>query len=320
MTTIAKRALTRLTHLLVECQDCEFGILNDVDVLCKVLSDLLASADQPVVDHMFHEFRPNGVTGFVMTEFSRVNIHTWPEKLYASADLFIDGKVDVEQVEERLREALGARDVQVTECRRGDPDKAKMEVLNHRRVETHHIDLRGAVPEGVRLGVSDQRGFGLFADRHFSAGDLIYVARGGMVAWEAELVIQTDLGRTLHSGDSYGYEIGGLWVDLWSEQVRNAIIQQYQLENPTTAELIASVTQEEAMNTIILGVDGLTNHSGSPNVELQWSEATLNYDECGRPVWAVPLRALHPILEGQELFQDYSRTLPDYIAPHGWEE
>ena len=98
------------------------------------------------------------------------------------------------------------------------------------------------------------------------------------------------------------------------------MLLHYQLQNPTIDELVASVTADEEFNTIITGIDGLGNHSRNCNAQLQWSEASLEFDESDRPVWAIPLRAIRPIQAGQELLQDYNHTLLDFIPPSDWDD
>ena len=317
---IAKHLNAPMTHLLIECQECDPGILEAEEALSDLLSELVFREDRPVMDFLFHQFRPSGVTGFVMTSGSRANIHTWPEKQYASADLCTEDDVVASQIVEKMRVGLRAKNVQVVECKRGNHQSMQMEIANYRRVPVRQIDLRGAIPNGVRLDTSLNRGFGLFAVRDFSPGELIYVAAGEQVGWDAELIIETDLGRTTHSGDSYGYEISIVWAKNWPPQIREAIANHYQLQNPTIDELVASVTADEEFNTIITGIDGLGNHSRNCNAQLQWSEASLEFDESDRPVWAIPLRAIRPIQAGQELLQDYNHTLLDFIPPSDWDD
>ena len=317
---IAKHLNAPMTHLLIECQECDPGILDDEEALSDLLSELVFREDRPVMDFLFHQFRPSGVTGFVMTSGSRANIHTWPEKQYASADLCTEDDVVTTQIVEKMRVGLRAKNVRVVECKRGNRQSMQMEIVNFRRVPVRPIDLRDAIPNGVRLDTSLNRGFGLFAVRDFSPGELIYVATGEQVGWDAELIIETDLGRTIHSGDSYGYEISSVWAKNWPQQIREAIANHYQLQNPTIDELIASVTADEEFNVIILGFDGLANHSGNSNAQLQWSEAILEFDESDRPVWSIPVRAVCPILAGQELLQDYNHTLLDFIPPSDWDD
>jgi len=45
-----------------------------------------------VIDSVFHNFKPHGVSGVVVIAQSHFAIHTWPEHRYASADLFTCGE------------------------------------------------------------------------------------------------------------------------------------------------------------------------------------------------------------------------------------
>jgi len=48
-------------------------------------------AGATVIDSIFHNFKPYGVSGVVVISQSHFAIHTWPEHRYASADLFTCG-------------------------------------------------------------------------------------------------------------------------------------------------------------------------------------------------------------------------------------
>ena len=78
-------------HVLLELRDCNRAKLDDLDFLRETL---LAAADHvgaTVIDSIFHQFSPQGVTGVVAIAESHLCIHTWPEHGYAAMDVFTCG-------------------------------------------------------------------------------------------------------------------------------------------------------------------------------------------------------------------------------------
>jgi S-adenosylmethionine decarboxylase len=77
-------------------------------------------AQATVVDVVFHEFNPFGISGVVVIAESHLAIHTWPEYRYAAVDVFSCGDVLQPQVAaDYLVEQLGAARASVVELQRG---------------------------------------------------------------------------------------------------------------------------------------------------------------------------------------------------------
>lgn len=55
-------------------------------MLCK---EAVEKADLTIVGELFHGFEGAGVTGVVVLAESHVAIHTWPESLYVTLDVFV---------------------------------------------------------------------------------------------------------------------------------------------------------------------------------------------------------------------------------------
>ncbi len=107
-------------HLLLELEDCEEGILNDLEGLREAMLAAATGAGATVMGNSFHRFAPQGVSGVVVIAESHLTIHTWPEYAYAAADIFTCGTtVEPVKAAEVLVERLGARNHEITEIRRG---------------------------------------------------------------------------------------------------------------------------------------------------------------------------------------------------------
>src|SRR5678816_1870373 len=77
-------------------------------------------AQATIVDVVFHEFNPFGISGVVVIAESHLAIHTWPEYRYAAVDVFSCGEVLQPQVAaDYLVEQLGAARASVVELQRG---------------------------------------------------------------------------------------------------------------------------------------------------------------------------------------------------------
>ena len=75
-------------HLALECAGCDLGTLTDLATLEKLMVQAAKDAGATVVEHVFHQFSPYGLSGVVIIAESHLAIHTWPEHGFASIDVF----------------------------------------------------------------------------------------------------------------------------------------------------------------------------------------------------------------------------------------
>ena len=107
-------------HLLLELFDCDAEALNSLDTVKASMVEAAKRAQATIVDVVFHEFNPFGISGVVVIAESHLAIHTWPEYRYAAVDVFSCGDVLQPQVAaDYLVEQLGASRASVVELQRG---------------------------------------------------------------------------------------------------------------------------------------------------------------------------------------------------------
>ena len=107
-------------HLLLELFGCDELVLNNLERVKEILVEAARRAEASIVNAVFHEFNPSGVSGVVVIAESHLSIHTWPEYRYAAADIFSCGEsLKPEAAAEYLIEQFGAERVSWVELWRG---------------------------------------------------------------------------------------------------------------------------------------------------------------------------------------------------------
>lgn len=107
-------------HLLLELFDCDSDAINNLEAVKGALVEAAKRAHATIVDVVFHEFNPFGVSGVVVIAESHLSIHTWPEYRYAAVDIFSCGDILKPEVAANyLVEHFGAERTSVVEMQRG---------------------------------------------------------------------------------------------------------------------------------------------------------------------------------------------------------
>jgi S-adenosylmethionine decarboxylase len=105
-------------HLLVDLWGA--ANLRDPVYIDRALRDAAEAANATILHGHFHHFSPNGgVSGVLVLAESHISIHTWPERDFASIDIFMCGACDPYDSLPALREAFQPRTVNLNEQRRG---------------------------------------------------------------------------------------------------------------------------------------------------------------------------------------------------------
>ncbi|MBI2153746.1 MAG: adenosylmethionine decarboxylase [Candidatus Rokubacteria bacterium] len=107
-------------HLLLELFDCDAQVINSLETVKGALVEAAKRAQATIVDVVFHEFNPFGISGVVVIAESHLSIHTWPEYRYAAVDIFSCGEVLKPEIAANyLVEQFGAERASIVELQRG---------------------------------------------------------------------------------------------------------------------------------------------------------------------------------------------------------
>ncbi|MBW1981457.1 MAG: adenosylmethionine decarboxylase [Deltaproteobacteria bacterium] len=117
------------THLIIELFQCDRATLDDPETLQHHLLEAVTLSGATPIQPFFHQFSPHGVSGIVVIAESHFSLHTWPEYGYCALDIFTCGEqIDGYLALSRLKQALGAQHVAVTEIKRGVLDLPHAEI------------------------------------------------------------------------------------------------------------------------------------------------------------------------------------------------
>ena len=107
-------------HLLLELYDCSSEVLNNVETVRTAMVEAARRAEATIIDVVFHEFNPFGISGVVVISESHLSIHTWPEHRYAAVDIFSCGDtLKPAEAANYLVEQFGASRASCVEVKRG---------------------------------------------------------------------------------------------------------------------------------------------------------------------------------------------------------
>ncbi len=77
--------------MLLDLRGCNRQKLDDLPYLRSTMIHAAEETGATIIDDVFHQFSPQGVTGVVAIAESHLCIHTWPEYGYAAVDIFTCG-------------------------------------------------------------------------------------------------------------------------------------------------------------------------------------------------------------------------------------
>ena len=78
-------------HIIADLWGCNPEKLSFIDEIKPVLSRVVKESGLNSLQDYFFQFEPKGVTGVYVLSQSHISIHTWPEKNFASVDIFTCG-------------------------------------------------------------------------------------------------------------------------------------------------------------------------------------------------------------------------------------
>jgi S-adenosylmethionine decarboxylase proenzyme len=111
-------------QILIEMYGCDARILTDSAMLESTVTRAATEAGATVVNTVFHNFAPSGISGAVIIAESHITVHTWPEFSYAAVDVFTCGEtIDARAVMALLVKFFAARDYAARSFDRGIPSE-----------------------------------------------------------------------------------------------------------------------------------------------------------------------------------------------------
>ena len=106
------------THLLLDFWGA--SNLADPEAIDQALKAAAEAAGATILHSHFHHFSPNGgVSGVLVLAESHISIHTWPERDFASLDIFMCGACNPYHSIATLKGAFKPAAIQLSEHKRG---------------------------------------------------------------------------------------------------------------------------------------------------------------------------------------------------------
>ncbi len=78
-------------HLMMELYGCDQEKINSRKYLHSLIKSAVKTTGLTNLGSRFHQFQPQGVTGFTLLAQSHISLHTWPEFGYLVLDIFTCG-------------------------------------------------------------------------------------------------------------------------------------------------------------------------------------------------------------------------------------
>lgn len=130
MANILKTISTKGTHLILDIWDAAPTSLSDLEYVKSTLLDATRKAGATIIGYKFHRFHPEGVSGVILIAESHISIHTWPDKGYASIDIYTCGdKCFPDAAKSKILEAFKARKTDLIRIERGLTPSKEMQIV-----------------------------------------------------------------------------------------------------------------------------------------------------------------------------------------------
>lgn len=84
---MTKTAQVYIEHYIVELWGVNGEILGNKEKLLKAAQKTCRSLNLTVINHQIHQFKPHGLSLFLILSESHFVIHTWPEFGYMHVDI-----------------------------------------------------------------------------------------------------------------------------------------------------------------------------------------------------------------------------------------
>jgi len=106
-------------HYLVEFFECDGEKLKYTNTVENILTVAAEKSRATILTSSFHQFKPVGVSGFILITESHFSIHTWPDDRFAAVDIFTCGHMEVQAAIDEMKRAFSAQNAKVQVVNRG---------------------------------------------------------------------------------------------------------------------------------------------------------------------------------------------------------
>lgn len=107
-------------HYIAELINCNQQAISFVKEVEKALIEAVNAAGATYINHISHQFQPQGVSVIVMLAESHITAHTWPESSYAAIDIFTcSDNMSADKALEVIKEKFSASEIKGQEITRG---------------------------------------------------------------------------------------------------------------------------------------------------------------------------------------------------------
>src|SRR4051794_14044612 len=106
-------------HVLYDVWVEDRSVLARVEPMKELMCRAAEAGGATVIHQYFHQFNPEGVTGFLLLAESHISVHTWFEEGFAAFDIFTCGPMNTDRVLEVIRDGLKPSHASVRRIVRG---------------------------------------------------------------------------------------------------------------------------------------------------------------------------------------------------------
>jgi S-adenosylmethionine decarboxylase len=107
-------------HVIADLSGCSRQLISSVSFVQSVLEEAVVKAGATIINSIFHQFSPIGVSGIILLSESHCSIHTWPDEEYAAIDIYTCGEHVFPQIAaEHIASKLQAQEICLSSMDRG---------------------------------------------------------------------------------------------------------------------------------------------------------------------------------------------------------
>lgn len=116
----------KYTQITVECAGCPAVILDSPSEIGATLRLVAKVSSLHVLKEDFHQFKPQGITGYVLLSESHISIHTWPEEQFAIVDILSCAIIDEGKITKCLQRCLQPTAINISSNSRKLPSRKSL--------------------------------------------------------------------------------------------------------------------------------------------------------------------------------------------------